>query len=185
MQRRSIVKSYRHSKMSKKERKITDCPDNGDLRQTGLNGLDKKLNEKKLENFEPGGTIRSAAVQQMDAVEQVGKIRKIDVAGPKTELDVRETFRSLSDKKDAITREQRGRTGVSAPTRAAQGYFFIVDTLRHCHMNQDKWDFFCYDQPLSLQREFPDDAVGVSEWQLALSRLPSVSENEPIFEMLN
>jgi predicted acylesterase/phospholipase RssA len=65
---------------------------NADLSQSGLAQIDLRLDQKKLNKVERVGGIDSAAVQQMDAVDQIGNLRKIGAAVAKTEVDVRRHF---------------------------------------------------------------------------------------------
>ena len=48
-----------------------------------------------LHEVERVGKIPSAAVQQMDAVDQIGNLRKIGAAFAKTELEVKKHFGSF------------------------------------------------------------------------------------------
>ena len=66
---------------------------NADLSEEGLAKLDKALdNNAKLKDVPRVGQIPAAGVQQMDAVDQIGNLRKIGVAVAKTELDVKKQF---------------------------------------------------------------------------------------------
>jgi hypothetical protein len=71
-----------------------------DLSQKGLEKLDAALNDAQVKQPELGevprvGKIPSAAVQQMDAVDQIGNLRKIGVAVAKTEVNVQRQFGSF------------------------------------------------------------------------------------------
>jgi hypothetical protein len=65
---------------------------NADLSQSGLSQMDLSLDQKELHTVERVGGIASAAVQQMDAVDQIGNLRKIGRAVAKAEIDVRKHF---------------------------------------------------------------------------------------------
>ncbi len=65
---------------------------NADLSQDGLKELDKRLDDGKFTKVERVGEIPAADVQQMDAVDQIGNLRKIGVAVAKTELNVKKHF---------------------------------------------------------------------------------------------
>jgi hypothetical protein len=68
---------------------------NADISQEGLLKIDAKLDRLKLNNVERVGRIPSAAVQQMDAVDQIGNLRKIGAAVAKIELEVKKHFGSF------------------------------------------------------------------------------------------
>ena len=67
---------------------------NVDLSQQGLQKLDEEL-DKQNADVPRVGEIPSAAVQQMDAVDQIGNLRKIGVALAKSELNVKKHFGSF------------------------------------------------------------------------------------------
>ena len=68
---------------------------NADISQEGLLKLDAELDRRMLHEIERVGKIPSAAVQQMDAVDQIGNLRKIGAAFAKTELEVKKHFGSF------------------------------------------------------------------------------------------
>jgi hypothetical protein len=65
-----------------------------DLSQQGLQKLDEELDKQNVD-VPRVGEIPSAAVQQMDAVDQIGNLRKIGVALAKSELNVKKHFGSF------------------------------------------------------------------------------------------
>jgi len=54
-----------------------------------------ELDRRKLPEVERVGKIPFAAVQQMDAVDQIGNLRKIGAAFAKTELEAKKHFGSF------------------------------------------------------------------------------------------
>ncbi len=69
---------------------------NADISQPGLEKLDAALDENRVLAGVPRvGKIPSAAVRKMDAVDQIGNLRKIGMAVAKSELDVQKQFGSF------------------------------------------------------------------------------------------